>query len=78
MAFFGGFLHALLTRPFVDTLILWLVKSIGVVHIWVKFHFCLFCASLVFNVQYHFRLLLGCFSTITPPNVGKYDGDIYQ
>ena len=27
------------------------MKNVGVVHIWVKFHLCLICTFLVFNVQ---------------------------
>ena len=65
------------------------MKSMGVLDIWVKFHMCLICIFLVFKVQVfsnqqnrlfynHFRLFLGCFLTITPPNVVKLDGNINQ
>ena len=51
MVFFGSFLAALLTRPLIDTLILWQEKGIEVVHILAKFHLCLICNLAVFKFQ---------------------------
>ena len=49
--FFGAFLVAPNTRPFIDTLIFWYIKGFQVIHNKVKFHLCLVCSSGVLKFQ---------------------------
>ena len=76
MVFFGGFFYAPLTRPFIDTLSFWWIK----VQIWwyisgLNFIYVWFVVPKFSNFKrirssrkVDFRLLLGGFLTILPPN----------